>query len=638
MVVAYHCGITGFSGGFVGVDVFFVLSGYLITGLLVTEVLKTSRLSLLNFYSRRIRRLLPASALVLLATLIVASIIFAPSELVFTARAARATSVYLSNLFFAINAADYFAPDVAANPFLHTWTLAVEEQFYLLWPILIIFALQFLRSMKVLVIMLIVLIALSLVTSIYYTDHGGVFAFYGLPARIWEFGLGALAVLLPGATLKISPAGCSILGWLGLAVILASGYFITSDLGFPGWIALVPVLGTVAVLAACAQQPSRGVAYLLDTAPLQFLGSVSYTWYLWHWPFLMFSAALFPGISVLGNTIAAAASLLVASFTHRFIENPIRFHPSLALHRGRTFALATVITAVSLVAAFLTLRVTDDLLNAPDLKTLTAAVGTNGPPLECVSLGESPDVKSCEFGNTSSPVNLVLFGDSHAMQWFDPLRRIADSRAWRLTTFVKSGCPSAQISPPDTAGFREACAIWQKEVIHQIVAMSGGGYSGKVVVILGSATVYLQGTRKPVSRLDVTLDAWREGNRRTFAAFASGGLHVLAIRDTPTPPFDVPTCLARAVRNAWYAETRCDFDRKAAEHLSAFEVQKAAAAPLPNITFLDATNALCDKDVCPVIRKGMVVYRDSSHMTRGFSASLAPLLEANLVSILDASY
>src|SRR5579864_1226974 len=227
IVVAFHCRIPGFSGGFVGVDVFFVLSGYLITGLLVDEIQKASRLSLLGFYARRARRLLPASTLVLLATLLVGAFILAPQELTFASRAAKAAALYMSNIFFARNAADYFAPDVETNPVLHTWSLAVEEQFYLFWPLLIMLGLQFWRSIKALLVVLSGLTVLSLAACVWFTANGGTFAFYGLPARAWEFGIGGLAVLMPSGTLKLRAGGWLAVGWLGVLAILASEYFIS---------------------------------------------------------------------------------------------------------------------------------------------------------------------------------------------------------------------------------------------------------------------------------------------------------------------------------------------------------------------------------------------------------------------------
>src|SRR5271166_5548935 len=242
LVSLFHCDVPGFSGGFVGVDVFFVLSGYLITGLLVAEVKKTSRLSLLHFYARRVRRLLPASALTLVVTLLMAAVILAPQELLFTGRAARATALYVSNIFFSLNSAGYFAPDVKSNPLLHTWSLAVEEQFYLFWPLLIILGLQVWRSRKALLALLSGLTLISLGVCVWSTARGGTFAFYELPARAWEFGIGGLAVLLPRGTLKLSSGWWSALGWLGILAILGSAHFI-GDNNFPGWIALFPVMG-----------------------------------------------------------------------------------------------------------------------------------------------------------------------------------------------------------------------------------------------------------------------------------------------------------------------------------------------------------------------------------------------------------
>src|SRR5258706_5135274 len=223
MVVAFHIGILGFSGGFVGVDVFFVLSGYLITGLLVTEIQKTSKLSLLNFYARRARRLLPASALMLLATLLIGATIMAPEELTFAARAARATAVYMSNIFFARNAANYFGPDVKSNPLLHTWSLAVEAQFYLFWPLLIMLGMQVWRSKKALLAVLSGLTVISLGLSVWFTAKGGTFAFYELPARAWEFGIGGLAVFLPRGTIKLPFGFLPAIGWVSLLAVFGAG-------------------------------------------------------------------------------------------------------------------------------------------------------------------------------------------------------------------------------------------------------------------------------------------------------------------------------------------------------------------------------------------------------------------------------
>jgi peptidoglycan/LPS O-acetylase OafA/YrhL len=630
IVVLFHCGIPGFSGGFVGVDVFFVLSGYLITGLLVAEIQKTSRLSLLHFYARRVRRLLPASALTLVVTLLIGVVVLAPQELTNTGRAARATALYVSNIFFAVNAADYFAPDVKSNPMLHTWSLAVEEQFYLFWPLLILLGLRWWRSQKALLAILSGLTIISLGTGVWFTAGGGTFAFYELPARAWEFGIGGLAVLLPHGTLKMPFGGWLALGWLGVVAILGSAHFIPGDANFPGWIALVPVAGTVAALIAGAERPSHGIGVVLGSAPVQALGRLSYSWYLWHWPFLVFSAALLPNISIVGKTAAAAASLVFAGVSYRFVEDPIRFHPSLLMRPALSLYLAAAVTLFSLGAAFLAMWFAVRLANEPEMRTITAAIGdiARMPRQQCVSLGQSPEAKTCTFGDASSRTHIVLFGDSHAIQWFNPLERIAESHGWKLTTMVKSACPAIDIIPPrSSAGAAAICASWRVEALERIVALRPS------IVFTGNATNYLGHANNLAIRF--SLDELRDGTRRTLETLTAKGIRVAVVRDTPYFTYDVPTCLARSVRHSWYPGGSCQTDRFTALSAAVFESEKAGAHGLPNVHFVDLTERLCQRDVCGTVQGGAVIYRDNNHLTGSFADRLMPALEAELLAILN---
>lgn len=635
IVVAFHCGIPGFSGGFVGVDVFFVLSGYLITGLLVTEIQKPSKFSLLQFYARRARRLLPASALVLSVTMLVGAVILAPQELMFAGRAARATSVYMSNIFFARNAADYFSPEVKTNPLLHTWSLAVEEQFYLFWPVLIMLGFRFRKSVKSLVLLLASLTLLSLFACIWLTATGGTFAFYGLVARAWEFGIGGVAVLIPRGAAKMRAGAWIAMGWLGILSVIGSGSFISSDGNFPGWIALAPVLGTVVVLIAGAEQPHLGVGILLDSAPFQTLGTLSYSWYLWHWPFLVLSSALHPNISVAGKIGVAAASLIVAAFTHYFIENPIRFRPYLVKRPALSLYLAVAVTIFSLTTASLYIRLAARIANAPEMKSIAAAVDdiAKMPRQQCVTLGESSEVKTCTFGNTSSATNIILFGDSHAIQWFNPLQQIAETNGWKLTTIVKSGCPATDINPGGvSAAFVSNCATWRKEAINEIVALHPS------LVFLGNSTTYLRRTEQSESGSDVSLGEWGAGTKRTLEALTAAGLRVVAMRDIPLPPFDIPTCLARSARHSWYPGGACEIDKSESLNPAVFQVEEDSARGLPNVEFLDVTDRLCERKVCWAVQKNNIVYRDDNHLTGSFAESLFPLLEAELIPILKSSH
>jgi peptidoglycan/LPS O-acetylase OafA/YrhL len=633
LVVAFHCGVPGMTGGFVGVDVFFVLSGYLITGLLVAEIQKTSRLSLLNFYARRVRRLLPASALTLAVTLLIGAFIMAPQELAFAGRAARATALYMSNIFFAKNAANYFNPDVESNPLLHTWSLAVEEQFYLIWPMLIMLGLLFWRSRKSLLIVLSVLTLLSLAVSVWSTARTQTFAFYQLPSRAWEFGIGGLAALLPVGFLKLPSRVWLGFGWLGIGMILASGHYISSVSTFPGWVALVPVMGTIAALVAGAEQPRRGSGILLGSAPLLVLGTLSYSWYLWHWPFLVFAAALLPTVSFAGKVAACVAALVIAAVTHHFVENPIRFHPYLVKRPAVSLYLGAAITVFSVALGVVSIRFASRLADAPNMKAIKATFDDN--PMSaavrqrCMATVQSSSVQTCVFGDTASPTNIVLFGDSHAMQWVNPLTEIATANGWKLTTMLKAACPATDIvvKPPNT----QPCASWRAEALRQIAALHPS------LVVLGNSTIYLGQRGKPTSRFDVSLDEWQNGTRRTLEALSSAGLRVVAMRDNPFFPFDIPTCLARSIRHSWYPGGSCEISKSEGLNPAIFEAEKAGARGFPNVHFIDLTDRFCEGKVCPAIQGDLVIYRDSNHMTKSFAETLRPVLEAHLVPILKVA-
>jgi len=633
IVVAFHCGIPGFQGGFVGVDVFFVLSGYLITGLLVNEIQRSSRLNLLNFYARRVRRLLPACALTLLITLIVGAFLLAPAELSFAGRAARATALYISNLFFARNAADYFAPNVQSNPMLHTWSLAVEEQFYLFWPLLIMLGLQRMRSTRTLVTALLSVTLASLAACVWFTAHSGTFAFYQLPARAWEFGIGGLAVLLQPGRLRISARTWSGMGWIGVLLILASAALISASADFPGVIALAPVLGTVLALISGAELPNAGVGTLLGSAPLQLLGKLSYSWYLWHWPFLVLSKALLPNITVVGKISVALLSFLVAAITHYTVENPIRFHPYLISRPARAIYMAAAITVCSLAAAVWSMKYATRLAVSPQMTRITAAVDDIAamPREACVTLGESSEVKVCEFGKQSVTTSLVLFGDSHAIQWFNPLREMTEAKGWRLTTIVKSGCPATDIKPPErTQEFVAKCEEWRANAIRRILSLRPS------IVFIGNASVYLNRRENAADGTGISLQEWQEGTARTLQALSAGGVRAAVMRDTPRLLFDVPTCLARSVRHSWYPGGSCSMAEARVVDPAIFDAEKTAAQGLENIHFIDMIDQLCQKSVCSAVQGGEIVYRDDSHLTGSFAERLRPVLEQRLLAILEA--
>jgi hypothetical protein len=416
-------------------------------------------------------------------------------------------------------------------------------------------------------------------------------------------------------------------------MVVGSGHFISSANNFPGWVVLFPVLGTVAALLAGGAQPKRGPGIILGCVPLLVLGSLSYSWYLWHWPFLVYGEILFPHISIVGKVFAGVGSLALAAISHRFVENPIRFHPQLVRRPAVSLALGATVTLFTFSASVVTMKFASRLANEPNMKLITATLDDNPISMrmrqQCLNTDQSSNVKTCTFGDTGSATSIVLFGDSHAMQWFHPLNDIAGVHGWKLTTVFKRRCPAAdvRVSPPDTAG----CASWRAEAIQKIVEMHPS------IVLLGSSTIYLGRRNKRPSRFDVSLDDWRIGTRRTLEMLSLAGLRVVVMRDNPFSSFDIPTCLARSIRNHWYPGSSCSMDKSESLNPAVYEAQLAAASGLPNVHFIDLTDQLCEGNVCPAIQKGMVIYRDSNHLTKKFASTLTPELEAQLLSALNAT-
>lgn len=629
LVVAFHCGVPGVRGGFIGVDVFFVLSGYLITGLLCAEATRTGGIDLPAFYARRVRRLLPASTLMLLATLGGALLLLAPQELDTAARAGRATALYLANVYFASNAADYFGAGVRGNPLLHMWSLAVEEQFYLVWPAGLAWLWRWRARRSVIVGALGVITAASLLTSVVLTPRDGIQAFYGLPSRAWEFGLGALAGLLGPGSRSARSRAWGLAGAAGLAAVAAAAYGLRATDAFPGWIALWPVLGTAAVLIAGRAAPGTGVARWLGAPPLVGLGTLSYSWYLWHWPFLVLGAALVPGLTVAANGALALAALAVAALSYHGVEAPVRHLPALAGRRAPSLYLGLALTALAMVASLAVLHLARRHAAAPEFAPIIAATADIAtlPRERCVSLGASAQLKTCTFGDPQGRTRVVLFGDSHAIQWFDALDSIARARHWRLTTLVKSGCPAADLAVNGAAaGGARGCVEWRRQAVAAL------GAEPPDLIVLGSSTGFVAAD-EPAQRDGATPAEWGAATRRTLEALARTGARVLLLRDTPRPPFNVPTCLARLEGRPQSWHGTCDFPAAQAFNAAALAAESAAAQGLGAVSFIDLGDRLCPDGRCAARAEGVILYRDDNHLTGRGAALYAPALGARIDAV-----
>ena len=373
LVVAFHAGLPIIRGGYVGVDVFFVLSGFLIPGLLVDELRRTGTLSFSGFYARRARRLLPLAAVVLASTVAAAHLLVAPVDRSGVGRDVAAAALWVANWNFAGQSTQYMA-DVDKSPVLHFWSLSVEEQFYLLWPLLLlclaggtwIVRRSWTGAMRRVAIGLVAIGALSLVLSWRVTTTDASLAYFGLHTRAWELALGsgiALArPLLPRLPRLMAVAG----GWLGLAMVVGSSVVLDKDTPFPGTAALLPVVGTGLLVATGVAAASSGPARLLDRSIPRFIGRISYAWYLWHWPCLVLAnarwgvapdtstgeAATTPHAGAAVVLAAVAASFALAVVSHYLVEQPLRHARWFVISRRRSLQLGAVAVAACLASAW----------------------------------------------------------------------------------------------------------------------------------------------------------------------------------------------------------------------------------------------------------------------------------------------
>ncbi len=623
LVVLFHAHFPHVNGGYIGVDVFFVISGYLISGLLMKEMESTGRISFLQFYARRGRRLLPAAALVLLATLAAGFFTLAPVEQRSLAKTAITTSLYSSNFRFIHEKTNYLGPDTNLDPLLHTWSLAVEEQFYLFWPLLVLFGMRIFSGRKQrrgLFVLMSVVAAVSFGVSLYLTRHNQPWAFFSSPTRAWEFAIGALACLL---NKRSEAAVMKLLPWVGMLLILGTSVFYTADTLFPGMAALLPVLGAALLLPTGARQSSA--RFLLENPVTQFLGSISYSWYLWHWPALVLPGAVWK-LNLAQSMLCVLASILLAWITQHLVENPVRFHPVLLPRAGLSLALTGCLTVFSVAACAAYYKNAGRLEKTEAQRKITRAV-SDVPTVDrdgCDVGYEITKSPACTFGDTSSSTTVVLFGDSHAAQWFPAFERIANENHWKLLSLTKSACPAATLShlyDRNLGRNYDECAQWRASTIQQIVALRP-----MLVIVSSYSSYYLKQAGIPAAE-------WESGLHQTLAQIAQGGSRILLLHDPPAPPFDVPICLARA---AWTKSgNSCSFDPDLPLSAMITRLENSAIAKLPDTQLADISDLVCAGKKCDPSRNGAMMYRDQHHLTATYVLGLTPALEAKVECLIQ---
>ena len=649
VVVAYHAGIPGFEGGYVGVDVFFVLSGYLITWFLVHEAVSTGEIDLVRFYGRRARRLLPALGLLLIVVVPAMAILYGPFEQRALAASAIATAAYGSNLYFAWTATDYLGTAAEENPLLHTWSLGVEEQFYLVWPLLVAIPLGALRRQRSrsvpgpLLLAMAAVAAASLLLSVGVTHWRQPWAFFLSPARAWEFAIGGLAALAPLARGAFGDGGAppgrpqggapprravGLVGTAGLFGILAATTVFDGETAFPGAAALLPVLSTAAVLWAGAARPDARFVAFLSFRPFQEMGRLSYSWYLWHWPILVFASLLLEELPISDRILLAFVSLLPAELSYRLVESPVRHSRALRRDRGRSLLMGGLVTIAGLALGLTWREASAEWASRPEQTRFTEvrddlpSLYSSGCHLDFFAT--RPDLSRCVVGNDGGATSrVVLLGDSHAAQWYPALERLARQRSWRLWPMTKSACaPVAvrQFSPELGREYRE-CELWRDAALEEIDRIRPD------LVVLAFSV------RHSFSR-----EQWVRGAEGILTRLGSASRHVVILEDTPWPDFDVPKCLARREwRPVLLDGGSCEITLHGDERARVFGELRQVAAGFSNVSLVDLTSVICPGSPCPPERDGILVYRDSHHLSATFAASLAEPLAKRIARAAGSS-
>ena len=633
LVILCHAGMPGFGGGFVAVDVFFVLSGYLISGLLITEFSRTGQIRFIKFYMRRFQRLAPALLTMLVVVSLVTYVVIAPSDQVSHYITGATAAMWLSNIHFVVGNLDYFSTASSENIYLHTWSLSVEEQFYLVWPWLILLAMQ--RGKSVLGLTRTVMLTrlfsliflLSFLLCLYLTYNNAIAAYFLTTSRAWQFAVGGLVFLFLnqagslGHKLVPDPereAGAvfAISGWLGLACLAASTVWISDLSHYPGVWALLPTLGTALILISGSIRHRYGISGILSTRVLVFIGNVSYGWYLWHWPILALSKTLNPEMSPGYTAAALVASFFLACLSYQLIESPIRRSHYL-LSRPRIFgSVAGLAMLVVVVFQISLLDRGQSKIGSPVLEELYAArydlpaIYSMG----CDDWTSSSEVNRCEFGSEGAMGEIMLIGDSMLAQWFSAFASIVEQGDWRLTVVTKSACPMV-----DQAYFYakigkrfKNCELWREQLLAEVIR------SQPDIVVMGSSPGY------PFSPAE-----WEDGTSRVLEEISDhvGKIHIL--RSTPVLPFDALNC---AKNQAWQksilsvlSATDCSISVEKVDGEQVYIALEAAARRYSNVDVVDVNNAVCPGGSCTATDRGTIVFRDVQHLTDSFVRKIAPV-------------
>ena len=654
LVILYHAGVPLFGAGFVGVDVFFVLSGFLITGVMLRDIDRTGHLSLTDFWARRARRLLPAAFFALAAASLISWLWLPFTQREVFGKDIFSAAFYVLNWRLAGRSVDYLADDVWLSPVQHFWSLAVEEQFYIVWPLVVVAALLLARRIKtpsraMLGIILSIAVAASLWWSVVQTAQEPTIAYLSTFTRFWEIGLGAGIALSARVFRELSDRPLAVAGWVGLAGVGISAVILAPPTPFPSAWALLPTVSAALVVISGLRKVPQSPYALLSTRPAVWLGGLSYSIYLWHWLALVAATAWWGSLSVWEGLAVVAASFVPAALIHRFIENPIRYgsamkRPRNALSVGAVFAVASALCGVVLVGSVEPYQVAYTAVPGEgaaslgqtdiDWSSVDEVPSITPDPLSatydvpdaydegCLLDPSETDPEICIYGADPAARTVMLVGDSKVVQWEPAMQIIAKRSGWELQVMAKGSCAFSEADQIRRGERYSACREWTKSALRVITDEQPD------LVILSSVARRGFDQSEPESAGE-TQQAMIDGYVEMWQHLEALGIPVAVILDNPAPPDEVYPCVEQNQDSL----SVCVFDVAPAIADSGAPTQlAAAAAPGAGVEIIDLTDLIC-QDQCPAVIGNVLVYAKGSHLTRTYVLSLEPPLAARLSEI-----
>ena len=658
LVLLYHGYGKPFNGGFVGVDVFFVISGFLITSLLLHEQIKDGRISIGRFYARRVRRILPASTLTVLATMVAGYHLLGFISGNEIANDAKWTAVFMANIHFALTGTDYLGSQLPPSPLQHMWSLGVEEQFYLVWPSLFLLLAVIARLSRrrntfgALATSLLVVIGASLAWSVIQTSSNATWAYFSPLTRAWELALGALIAVFALAVSRVPAWVYQVAALSGLAGIVVSALTLTASMPYPGWAAAIPVLSSALLIWAGCGTPQTVIGRALSVRPMQWLGARSYSLYLWHWPILMIGAQ-YAGhhLSTWQNSGLLLAAVAASAVTFRLIENPVRNSRVLKSRTGLTLAFGVVLTLSTIAVAQWQIAShygtsnplaargfqSSSVAQAQVLQAVKAAQSINVLPNSvAASLTQTDQAKATgrfdcyritlpanfvdfstselghEFGQCAAGAEhgtklMVTFGDSRAGMWEAALEGVAAKNGYQLRTFYMNSCPALDLHfmSYETHAPNDECYQFHQAAIAAIRSLHPD-----LIIVTSASTLMLADSSQP------TTAQWQAGWASTFRELAQPGIRFAMLGDIPDWENDDEHCLAAHIT----AVQECSVPRAEGMPSGNLEAEHAAASAAGAL-YVSTTAWVCSDRCEPVIADERV-YNDRFHFTKTYAAYL----------------